>query len=68
MRGDEPSILSVPAHISRFSRMRGDEPDRHAYILDLVKLLYICPVPDFGACPRRQHLSRRWLFIIDCIT
>lgn len=46
----------------------GDKPDRHAYILDLVKLLYICPVLNFGACPRRQHLSRRWLFIIDCIT
>ena len=31
----------------------------------LVKLLYICLVPNFSACPRRQHLSRRWLFIID---
>ena len=31
----------------------------------LVKLLYICLVPNFSACPRGQHLSRRWLFVID---
>lgn len=48
-----------------FPRTRGDEPDRHAYMLDFGQIVVYLPRTQFQCVPEKATVSRRWLFIID---
>ena len=50
---------------SGFPRMRGDEPDRHAYMLDFGQIVVYLPRTQFQCVPEKATVSRRWLIIID---
>ena len=43
----------------------GDEPDRHAYMLDFGQIVVYLPRTQFQCVPEKATVSRRWLFIID---
>lgn len=45
--------------------MRGDEPDRHAYMLDFGQIVVYLPRTQFRCKPEKATVSRRWLFIIN---
>lgn len=69
-RGDEPYLYSYRRPRRKFSprvwgRMRGDEPDRHAYMLDFGQIVVYLPRTQFRCKPEKATVSRRWLIIID---
>ena len=49
----------------RVPRTRGDEPDRHAYMLDFGQIVVYLPRTQFQCMPEKATVSRRWLIIID---
>lgn len=51
--------------VAGFPCMRGDEPDRHAYMLDFGQIVVYLPRILFQCVPEKATVSRRWLFIID---
>ena len=51
--------------VAGFPCMRGDEPDRHAYMLDFGQIVVYLPRTQFRCKPEKATVSRRWLFIIN---
>lgn len=51
--------------VAGFPCMRGDEPDRHAYMLGLGQIVVYLSRTQFQCMPEKATVSRRWLFIID---
>ena len=48
-----------------FPRTRGDEPDRHAYMLDFGQIVVYLSRTQVQCMLEKATVSRRWLFIID---
>ena len=57
--------MSERMRLNRVPRMRGDEPDRHTYMLDFGHIIVYLSRTQFQCMPEKATVSRRWLFIID---